>query len=48
MTRFRYWLFQRMSEIAWRICPEPHRTNLHRGIGTWDEVYERMNRGPNT
>ncbi len=47
MTEFRYWLFKKISAIGWRICPEPHRSNLQRGVGTWEEVHERMNRGAN-
>jgi hypothetical protein len=28
MNAFRWWLFIRLSEIGWWVCPEPHRTNL--------------------
>jgi len=28
MSAFRWWLFRRLSEFGWWICPEPHKSNL--------------------
>lgn len=38
MARFRWWLFKATSNIAWRICPEPHRTRLQSMMPTWRDV----------
>jgi hypothetical protein len=36
--RFRWWLFKRISDVGWRICPEPHRANLQRYSPNWQQV----------
>lgn len=28
VTRLRWWIFRRLSEIGWRVCPEPMRSDL--------------------
>jgi hypothetical protein len=42
MTRFRWWLFRHISTLGWWICPEPHRSRLQRGIGSWSEIEYRI------
>lgn len=38
MTQLRWWIFQRLSAIGWRICPEPHRSRLQNVTPTWQGV----------
>jgi hypothetical protein len=33
MLQIRWWLFKRLSDLGWWICPEPHYSNLK---GMWD------------
>lgn len=28
LTAIRWWLFRRLSELGWWVCPEPHRSTL--------------------
>ncbi len=43
-TRARWHLFKWLSHVGWWVCPEPHRSRLQRGIGSWQEVEARANR----
>lgn len=38
MNAFRWWLFKRLSEIGWRICPEPQRTDLQYVMPSWGDL----------
>jgi len=38
MKKLRWWLFRRLSELGWWICPEPHKTNLQTLMPTWIDV----------
>lgn len=38
MTAIRWWLFKRLSDIGWEICPEPHKSNLLARMPSWDEL----------
>lgn len=40
MNAIRWWIFCRMSEIAWWICPEPQRSDIQAATPTWGD-YER-------
>lgn len=42
VSNFRWWLFVQLSNIGWRVCPEPHRSRLQRGIGSWDDIEARL------
>ena len=38
MIAIRWWFFKRLSEIGWRICPEPHRSRLQARLNlNWDQ-----------
>jgi len=37
-TAFRWWLFHRLSEFGWGICPEPHKSRLQAAMPTWEDV----------
>ena len=41
MTAFRWWLFRRLSEFGWWICPEPHKTRLTARLPTWLDLAEK-------
>jgi hypothetical protein len=30
IAEFRWWLFKRLNAVIWKICPEPHKSNLER------------------
>lgn len=32
MKKIRWWLFRRLSELGWWICPEPHKSVLAAGM----------------
>ena len=42
MIAFRWWLFKRMSELGWRVCPEPHKSRLQMVLPQWDEIEQRL------
>ena len=35
MLELRWWLFKRLSELGWWICPEPHKSRLQAVMPTW-------------
>lgn len=37
MTAMRWWLFKAISWIAWKVCPEPHRSRIK---WIWDAKME--------
>jgi hypothetical protein len=41
MTTLRWQLFKILSYIGWRICPEPHRSNMQAMMPSWQEIKER-------
>jgi len=43
LNKIRWIIFVQLSNFGWKVCPEPQRTYLKRGVGTWDEVNERAN-----
>lgn len=38
LTALRWWLFRRLSELGWWICPEPHKSNLQAVMPTWGAI----------
>lgn len=42
LNNLRWWLFVQLSHVGWKLCPEPQRSRLHRGIGTWDDIEARI------
>lgn len=38
ITKIRWWLFKQISVIGWKVCPEPHRTNLQIRMATWNDL----------
>lgn len=38
MNAFRWWLFKQMSWVAWKVCPEPHRSNLQAQTPQWKDI----------
>lgn len=38
MREVRWWLFKRLSELGWWICPEPHKSRLQAAMPTWADL----------
>lgn len=38
MIPFRWWLFHRLSELGWWICPEPHKSRLQSVMPRWSDI----------
>ena len=40
MNAFRWWLFRRLSELGWWICPEPHKSVLQASMSFDKTMWE--------
>lgn len=40
IVRLRWWLFHRLSELGWWVCPEPHKSNLQSIMPQWKDYAE--------
>ncbi|WP_158664945.1 hypothetical protein [Ensifer adhaerens] len=38
LAPFRWWLFKRLSDFGWWVCPEPHKSNLQAKMPTWKDL----------
>lgn len=38
MNKFRWWLFKKLSQLGWWVCPEPHKSRLQSHMPTWSEL----------
>lgn len=42
VTTLRWWLFKRLSDLGWYICPEPNKSRLQQALPTWDHLKEAI------
>jgi len=41
MSAFRWWLFHRLSEFGWWVCPEPYKKRLQSVLPTWKDIEDK-------